>query len=429
MGRNHLSFLTPALYPVPAVPVEDGVSLQEDGGRSASTGKYVLLTIVAIDLFSVALVVPLLPNTFKSLGGTAAGWGVFASVYSVSQVSGGVLLGGLSDRYGRSTGLQLSMMAAAVSYAMVGLANSIPMLLLSRVIVGLFKQTMTLSKALVADTTAPEERAAAVAQLSAAVSIGWMSGQAVGGTIAELTSEQTPAAIAVLLFVIDTIGVRLTLPHAAACNSEESVDKQSFQMKIKQIVTLLFSTRDLAAITALELSIQAVTRATRSMQAFALADRFGLSSGQLGRLGGLQGVAVLAVQSSGVGVLVRQYGEQKVLALALLASAAVCAVEVSDISVELWSFVVMPANALLIAVVEPCLSSLFVSASPPSQRGSALGSLDVLQSAVNAMAPLLAGWIYGLAGAKGLAASSGLMFLLLGLVSGAGVKAKQTKAE
>jgi hypothetical protein len=134
----------------------------------------------------------------------------------------------------------------------------------------------------------------------------------------------------------------------------------------------------------------------------------------------MQVVAVLAVQSSGVAVLVRRYGEQRVLALSLLASAAVSAVEVADISVEIWSFAVMPSNAILDAIIGPCMSSLFVGGLDPSQRGAALGSLDVLESAVNAVSPLVAGWIYSVAGARGLAAASGVA--LLGLACAAGLR-------
>ena len=101
------------------------------------------------------------------------------------------------------------MAAAALSYAIVGLTTSLAALLASRVVVGLFKQTMTLSLALVADTTAPADRAAVVARLSAAVSVGWAAGQAVGGTLAEHLGERTPAAVAVALFVADALALKL----------------------------------------------------------------------------------------------------------------------------------------------------------------------------------------------------------------------------
>jgi len=52
---------------------------------------------------------------------------------------GGLLLGGLSDTYGRKFGLYLSMIGSAISYGIVGIAFDIKLVLLSRVLVGLVK--------------------------------------------------------------------------------------------------------------------------------------------------------------------------------------------------------------------------------------------------------------------------------------------------
>eukprot|EP00658_Telonema_sp_P-2_P055754 TRINITY_DN44311_c0_g2_i2.p1 TRINITY_DN44311_c0_g2~~TRINITY_DN44311_c0_g2_i2.p1 ORF type:complete len:410 (-),score=111.69 TRINITY_DN44311_c0_g2_i2:67-1296(-) len=355
----------------PDTPPQPAPRYTPPTSSNAMRQKYRLLAIVAVDLFAVALVVPLLPQAFKSLGGDAAGWGLFSSVYSVSQVAGGVVLGGFSDRYGRSAGLQLSMVAAGISYGIVGFASSITMLLVSRVIVGLFKQTMTLATALTADVTSTEERASAMARLSAAVSVGWMSGQAAGGTLAEYAcsgrsfssaeaecsaAQHLPAVLSVVLFLLDLLAVRLLLPQGVVATVPTTEDGNprthtagGLTEKLKQIGGLLVTSRELLVVTGLQLGVMAVQRAAKAMEAFVLADRFGLTIGQLGRLGGLQGVVVLAVQASGVAILVKRFGEQRVLACALLASAAVSAIESLDISVQAWSLVVMPASTLLSA--------------------------------------------------------------------------------
>ena len=61
------------------------------------------------------------------------------SVYYLSSIVGGLLLGGLSDTYGRKFGLYLSMIGSAISYGIVGIAFDIKLVLLSRVLVGLVK--------------------------------------------------------------------------------------------------------------------------------------------------------------------------------------------------------------------------------------------------------------------------------------------------
>jgi MFS family permease len=73
--------------------------------------------------------------------------GLIGSVYSGAQIIGGLAIGVVSDRVDdRRKILLLSFAGAAVSYAMVGMATSVWVLVASRVVVGLVKQTMTASK-------------------------------------------------------------------------------------------------------------------------------------------------------------------------------------------------------------------------------------------------------------------------------------------
>lgn len=66
------------------------------------------------------------------------------SVYSLSQIVGGLVLGALSDRaVSRRLVLLVSFLGSALSYGMIGLSSSLNMLLVGRVIVGLVKQVCT----------------------------------------------------------------------------------------------------------------------------------------------------------------------------------------------------------------------------------------------------------------------------------------------
>ena len=68
-------------------------------------------------------------------------------------------MGSLSDRYGRVNTLIVSLLASVVSYAMMGMAGSLAMLFLSRIPVGILKQTMSISYAYVSDVTDSTSRA------------------------------------------------------------------------------------------------------------------------------------------------------------------------------------------------------------------------------------------------------------------------------
>eukprot|EP00611_Tribonema_gayanum_P026751 TRINITY_DN6444_c0_g1_i5.p1 TRINITY_DN6444_c0_g1~~TRINITY_DN6444_c0_g1_i5.p1 ORF type:complete len:159 (-),score=57.89 TRINITY_DN6444_c0_g1_i5:537-1013(-) len=108
--------------------------------------------LVTIDFLAVAILVPLLSSYFRELNISTEKYGLMSSAYSLSQLVGGLLLGALSDHVvSRRTILLVSFLGSAVSYWLVGVSHSFALLLLSRVVVGLVKQTMTVCTAMLAE--------------------------------------------------------------------------------------------------------------------------------------------------------------------------------------------------------------------------------------------------------------------------------------
>ena len=93
---------------------------------------------------------------------------------------GGLLIGYLGDNVlGRKRVLLLSFAGAGLSYLLVGVADSLGLLVLSRVIVGLVKQTMTTSTALVTQLSDSAGRTAALAKLGSATTLASVVGTSI----------------------------------------------------------------------------------------------------------------------------------------------------------------------------------------------------------------------------------------------------------
>ena len=75
--------------------------------------------------------------------------------------------------------LLLSFAGAGLSYLLVGVADSLGLLVLSRVIVGLVKQTMTTSTALVTQLSDSVGRTAALAKLGSATTLASVVGTSI----------------------------------------------------------------------------------------------------------------------------------------------------------------------------------------------------------------------------------------------------------
>ena len=101
--------------------------------------------IVFFDYLAVALVVPLLSSYFRDAGVDKMMYAYISSTYQIAQLFGGVLLGTASDSLSKRSVLLLSFTGSAISYMLVGLTANTYVLFGSRLLVGLVKQTMTVS--------------------------------------------------------------------------------------------------------------------------------------------------------------------------------------------------------------------------------------------------------------------------------------------
>ncbi len=158
---------------------------------------------VVIDAMGIGLIMPVTPDLIRELLGAelseAAIWGgVLSSSFAVMQFLFGAAIGNLSDRYGRRPVLLLSLFVMAVDYVIMGLTQSIWVLLLGRLIGGVASATQSTAAAYMADISTPEEKSSNFGLLGAAFGIGFVLGPMMGGLLSEFGSRAPFYAAAVL---------------------------------------------------------------------------------------------------------------------------------------------------------------------------------------------------------------------------------------
>src|SRR6185436_17021516 len=151
-------------------------AMQRDQLRRLS----VLIAIACVDMLGSAIVFPQIPLYAVALGATPEVVGLILSAFSAAQLLTSPLWGRLSDRTGRRPALLAGLLAGAAGFLIFAFANSIWLLLLSRLIQGAGGGTTGVTQAYVADTVAPSNRAQALGWLSAATNLGVMLGPVVG---------------------------------------------------------------------------------------------------------------------------------------------------------------------------------------------------------------------------------------------------------
>ncbi len=93
------------------------------------------------DIIGYGIVVPLLLFYAREYATGALMVGLLGSLYAAMQFFGGLLLGGLSDRYGRRPILLTCLFGASLAYLTLGFAQTLAGLVLAVVLAGVASGT------------------------------------------------------------------------------------------------------------------------------------------------------------------------------------------------------------------------------------------------------------------------------------------------
>ena len=140
----------------------------------------VLIITAFVDMVGLLMVIPLMPFYARKLGAGSMMVTVLVVSFTAAQLLSAPLWGRFSDKYGRRPALLVGLGAAAIAYVVFAFANSIWLLLLSRLVQGAGGGTVGVIQAYVADSTEPQNRAKALGWLSAATNLGVALGPPLG---------------------------------------------------------------------------------------------------------------------------------------------------------------------------------------------------------------------------------------------------------
>ncbi len=163
--------------PVPASPAVPRV-------RTAAIA-FIFVTVL-IDVLAFGLIIPVLPHLIQDFAGGdtahAAYWvGIFGTVFALIQFVTAPIQGALSDRHGRRPVILLSCLGLGLDFIFMALAQSLPWLLVGRIISGITSASFTTANAYIADITAPDKRARSYGMIGAAFGLGFIVGPMLGG--------------------------------------------------------------------------------------------------------------------------------------------------------------------------------------------------------------------------------------------------------
>ena len=358
---------------------------------------------VFIDLLGFSIILPLLPYYAEHYGATGVWVGALIAAYALMQFLSAPVLGRLSDRVGRRPVLLVSLAGSCAALVLTGLAHSLWLLLLARIVDGASGGSIATAQAYVADSTAPEQRAHYMGLLGAAVGLGFTLGPGIGGAL-NVFGFSAAAFGAAALSGANFLFALAKLPETRRANAPTHTGA------LPSLAEIAGAFRRPAVGRVLWAGFLAMFAFTGMEATFALFGqrRFGLTGGGFAALFTYIGVIGVIVQGWLVRRLATRHGERKLAA----AGAALLGLTLAGTAL-VFTFAAAIVVVTLLAVgqglLSPLLPALLSLGAGGDEQGHILGLGQSLQSLARAAGPIAAGVLYDL--------SPPLPYLLGGLLT------------
>jgi multidrug resistance protein len=334
------------------------------------------------------------------------------AAYSLMQFLFVPLWGRLSDRFGRRPIILVSIVAAAVGYVGFGLAGSLGGLYAARMLSGLGNANIATAQAILADITAPEDRARAMGLVGAAFGLGFILGPAVGGILSQWGAA-VPAFVAAGLSVANWVFAWFVLPETLPAEARgqdkragHPLDPRSLFGALRRpgigpMLVLVFVTVTSLALMEQTLGLfierawvpEAMGAALGSPELEAAHRRAALLTTGVFVL---VGVVATIVQGGLIGPLNRRFGERRLIRVGLVAAGV--GMIVTPISGQAGSYALLLVASGLLALgmglCTPALNSMISRAVSSHEQGRILGINQSLGSLARVLGPAAAGPLF-----------------------------------
>jgi len=356
--------------------------------------------------------------------------GLLGSMFSFLQFLSSPIFGALSDIYGRKQILLLCVIGTLFSYFLWSQAATFGLFVLSRIVGGLCKASVSISTAIVTDVLKEKNRGKGMALIGVSFSMGFIFGPLIGAyfaTQARATSYfyVTPAYFSIILTLIELVWILLFLPETLQVEKREKQlhqvlhqassyvnPKALFQFKALKIVdenknTLKLSfLRRVGVVYFLYLLIYSGLEFTLS---FFTHLRFGYDSMQQGRMYFFSGLLMVLMQ----GGYVRRIAAEKQKSAAQLGLIIIIpSFLLIAFAHNKWMlFAGLALYAIASALVVTCLTTVVSSFGADSEKGTILGVFRALGALARGAGPFMAAAVFWLLGPT-IAYAGGALLLL-----------------
>ncbi|HJW84700.1 MAG TPA: MFS transporter [Anaerolineae bacterium] len=366
---------------------------------AARSPRFPIFMIVFVDVLGLGITLPVLPLFAQNQLGAEA-WQIttLTSVFFTAQFFAAPVLGRLSDRLGRRPVLVLSQAGTFAALLITGLAPSMIVLYLARLVDGATGGNISVAQAYLSDITDERNRARGLGTVNAAFGLGFVFGPAFGSLIAASFGPRLPFFAAACVSLTTILLSIFLLP--------ESLPPERRRLE-RSIASNGARGRNLDLLRAPAVAILLVVAFGSQFSFFTFQTTHVLWAEQLilpgqpdavvqqtvGAALTFVGMVQIITQFWLVGPFARRFGDKKLAVGGNLARGIAFAAMAIAPTLAAW-FSAIPLIAIGGGLALPALVALLTYAAPPGGRGQVIGLYQSFSALGSILGPLLAGFLF-----------------------------------
>jgi DHA1 family tetracycline resistance protein-like MFS transporter len=380
---------------------------------------FLIFSFVFLDLLGYSLILPLLPYYASSFGATLTLVGLLGTVNGLGQLIAAPIIGRLSDRYGRRPLLILAVAGTVLGFVILGFANRLWIIFLSRAVDGLLGGNTALARAYITDITEPKDRAKRLGLIGAAFGLGFIIGPVMGGFLS-LVGLNVPALVAAFFSIINLVAIIFWLPESLPASERKKM--RTNPHTAFNLSNLLDELRRPCVGPLLLIRLFYSFAFTLFQSNFALYAKevLGLDVLNTGLVLTYVGVLSVMVQGFAIGKLTARYKERQLIIVSIILLA---------VTLLGWGFtnrtwlllIILAPIALSAGILNTLLTSQITKAVYKEDVGGTLGLSNSMQTIAQITTPGMGGLILANLGPWALGISSSL-FMVFAFISSIGKK-------
>ncbi len=367
---------------------------QPEKEKFFTTPLIIIFVTIFIDLIGFGMVIPILPfyATTEQFRATPLEIGFLFSIYSWMQFFFSPILGRLSDKYGRRPILFFSLLGSALGYFVIGIAGTLTLVFVGRIIGGITGGNISTAQAYIADVTSRENRAKGMGLFGAAFGLGFILGPALAGVLSKY-GIHVPFFCAAVLSLVNAIALYFILPESLKPELRNSGEGR--KGKIAEILESLADSRIRMIAVLYFLLITAFSIMTYAFVLFT-EFTFGYNAEQNGYLFAYVGLIAIVMQGGVFGVVAKRSGEAPLAVLGcLLLTASLFAMPFAGPGFGGLAGLLAISAVLAIgnAFASPALASLASKNAGEHEQGRVMGLMQSGASLARAIGPTIGGFL------------------------------------